>query len=295
MLTAVFYSFFADQEGHEVFPPEPPVVEWSGQNGAFHDKHRAFILRRPRNPVTTFADRSLKLECEGNSYAHTRLESSMNVTEDIVEALPGHDRGERTIAGIEDFDAAVRLYWPRIFRFALASLSDRDAAQTVAQDCFLKAYRAREQFRGDASVLTWLMKIAGNLVRDNGRNRRLQFWKRAPCTPLDGEEVREWIPDARIDPERRILVNERVEAVWTAVARLTEVQRSVFLLRCVDELDVPEIARQTGLREGVVKGQLYRALASVRALVGSHHAPGFSERRAVRPHHWPNCSTYVDD
>jgi len=215
----------------------------------------------------------------------------MNVTEDIVKDLPGHDQRERTascifppsskhkddpdmrsvsqtIAEIEDFDAAVRLYWPRIFRFALASLSDRDAAQTVAQDCFLKAYGAREQFRGEAGVLTWLMKIAVNLVRDNARNRRLQFWKRAPSTPLDGKEVREWIPDAGIDPERRILVKERVEAVWTAVARLTEVQRSVFLLRCVDELEVPEIARQTGLREGVVKGQLYRALASVRAHVG---------------------------
>jgi RNA polymerase sigma-70 factor (ECF subfamily) len=215
----------------------------------------------------------------------------MNVTEDIVKDLPGHDQRERkascifqpsskpkddpdmrsvsqAIAEIEDFDAAVRLYWPRIFRFALASLSDRDAAQTVAQDCFLKAFRAREQFRGEAGVLTWLMKIAVNLVRDNTRNRRLQFWKRAPSTPLDGKEVREWIPDAGIDPERRILVKERVEAVWTAVARLTEVQRSVFLLRCVDELEVPEIARQTGLREGVVKGQLYRALASVRAHVG---------------------------
>jgi RNA polymerase sigma-70 factor (ECF subfamily) len=215
----------------------------------------------------------------------------MNATEDIVQDVPGHDQRERTgscrfppsckhkhdpdirsvsqaIAEIEDFDAAVRLYWPRIFGFALASLSDRDAAQTVAQDCFLKAYGAREQFRGEAGVLTWLMKIALNLVRDNARNRRLQFWKRAPSTPLDGKEVREWIPDAGIDPERRILVKERVEAVWTAAARLTEVQRRVFLLRCVDELEVPEIARRTGLREGVVKGQLYRALASVRTHVG---------------------------
>jgi RNA polymerase sigma-70 factor (ECF subfamily) len=215
---------------------------------------------------------------------------AMNVTDDVIKDLPNHHHRAKTascifppsckhkndpdrrsvrqaIAEIEDFDAAVRLYWPRIFRFALASLHDRDAAQTVAQDCFLKAYWAREHFRGEAGVLTWLMKIAINLVRDNARNRRLQFWKRAPSTPLDGREVREWIPDAGIDPERRILVNERVDAVWTAVARLTAVQQSVFLLRCVDELEVPEIARQTGLREGVVKGQLYRALTSVRAHV----------------------------
>src|SRR5580700_1597495 len=100
-----------------------------------------------------------------------------------------------------DFDAVVRLYWPRIFRFALASLRDRDAAQTVAQDCFLKAYRGRERFRGEASLLTWLMQIAVNLVRDNARNRRLQFWRRAPS-----DMPREWLQDGKIDPERRILV-----------------------------------------------------------------------------------------
>jgi len=163
---------------------------------------------------------------------------------------------------------AARLYWPRIFRFALASLNDRDAAQTVAQDCFLKAYRAKEQFRGEAGVLTWLMKIAVNLVRDNARSQRLRFWRLLSPYPVDGDSVREWVPDAGIDPERRILMKEQVGAVWIAAARLTEVQRTVFLLRYVDELEVPEIARQTGLREGVVKGQLYRALASVRAHVG---------------------------
>src|SRR5579862_4512549 len=98
---------------------------------------------------------------------------------------------------VADFDAVVRLYWPRIFRFALASLRDRDAAQTVAQDCFLKAYRGRDRFRGEASILTWLMQIVVNLVRDNARNRRLQFWKRASSSPLDSEAGRK--PDGEID------------------------------------------------------------------------------------------------
>jgi RNA polymerase sigma-70 factor (ECF subfamily) len=171
-------------------------------------------------------------------------------------------------AEISDFDAVVRLYWPRIFRFALASLRDRDAAQTVAQDCFLKAYRGRDRFRGEASLLTWLMQIAVNLVRDNARNRRLQFWKRAPASPVDGGAVRDWIPDAGIDPERRILVKEQVEAVWNATARLPDRQRTVFLLRYVEEMELLEIAAVTGLKEGAVKVHLYRALRSVRAHVG---------------------------
>jgi len=64
---------------------------------------------------------------------------------------------EDSVRELADFDAVVRLYWPRVFRFALASLRDRDAAQTVAQDCFLKAYRGRDRFRGESSLLTWLL------------------------------------------------------------------------------------------------------------------------------------------
>ena len=73
-----------------------------------------------------------------------------------------------------DFDAAVQLFRPKIFRFALASLRDLDDAESVTQDGFLKAHRAWAQFRGDASLQTWLMQIAVNLVRDVGRSRRLQ-------------------------------------------------------------------------------------------------------------------------
>ena len=167
-----------------------------------------------------------------------------------------------------DFDAVVRLYWPRIFRFALASLRDRDAAQTVAQDCFLKAYRGRERFRGEASLQTWLMRIAVNLVRDDARNRRLQFWRRAPAEPADRETVWNCIRNGEIDPERRILVKEQVDAVWSATARLPERQRTVFLLRYVEEMALIEIAAVTGLKEGAVKVHLFRALRSVRAHVG---------------------------
>ena len=168
-----------------------------------------------------------------------------------VIAVSMEDRaGQIVDLGAADFDTVVRLYWPRIFRFALASLRDRDAAQTVAQDCFLKAYRGRERFRGEASLLTWLMQIAVNLVRDNARNRRLQFWRRAPAYPVDGDAVRNWIPDAGIDPEQRILVQEQVDAVWNATARLPERQRTVFLLRYVEEMELLEDRRRHRVERG---------------------------------------------
>jgi RNA polymerase sigma-70 factor, ECF subfamily len=143
---------------------------------------------------------------------------------------------DRTLKA-DNFDAVVNLYWPVVFRFALASLRDREAAKTVAQDCFVKAYRGLATFRGDASVKTWLMQIAVNLVRDHARNRRLQFWRR-----LSAESgVISDLPDESINPERRALVSERVQQIWNASRLLPERQRTVFLLRFVEEMQLLEI------------------------------------------------------
>ena len=167
-------------------------------------------------------------------------------------------------SGFEDFDEVVRVYWPRVFRYALASLRDYDAAQTVAQDCFYKAHKHRGSFRGDASLNTWLMQIAVNLVRDHLRNRRLQFWKRGEALDLSAR----WTPDGHQSPESVALLQERVREVWRAAAKLSERQRTVFLLRFVDDMDVLEIAAVTGMKEGTVKTHLFRALQAVREDLG---------------------------
>jgi RNA polymerase sigma-70 factor (ECF subfamily) len=65
----------------------------------------------------------------------------------------------------------------QIFRFLLASLRDPDAAETLTQDCLLKAHRNWASFRGESSVMTWLLRIAINLQKDHWRSRRMQFWK----------------------------------------------------------------------------------------------------------------------
>ena len=170
--------------------------------------------------------------------------------------------------GIEDFDAVVRDYWPRVFRFALASLRERGAAESLAPDCFLRAWQARGQFRGDAGIQTWLMQIAVNLVRDRARNRRLRFWKRTQSAGLDAGRVGESVPDERSSPESAAAAKQRVAAVWSAMGDLPEKQRTVFLLRFVEDMDLLEIAAATGLKEGTVKTHLFRALQTVRGRIG---------------------------
>jgi len=169
---------------------------------------------------------------------------------------------------LEDFETVVRLHWPKVFRFALASLRDSHAAETLAQDCFFRAYKARDRFRGEASVGTWLMQIAVNLVRDHARDRRLQFWKRARLTAVDASAAGRWIPDGGASPEVRALRKEQVQAVWDAAGSLSERQRTVFLLRFVEDMDLLEIAAATGMKEGTVKVHLFRAVQAVRSRLG---------------------------
>jgi RNA polymerase sigma-70 factor (ECF subfamily) len=173
---------------------------------------------------------------------------------------------EKPVREMQDFDAVVQLYWPRIFRFTMASARDREVAESITQDCFLKAWRGRDSFRGDSSLQTWLMQIAVNLMRDFSRSRRLQFWRRFPVAALSAAS--DWIPDGDLSPEAKVVVKEQVENVWRATAKLSERQRTVFLLRFVEEMALFEIAAVTGMKIGTVKAHLFRAVQSVREQMG---------------------------
>jgi RNA polymerase sigma-70 factor, ECF subfamily len=170
------------------------------------------------------------------------------------------------VVELQDFDKVMQMHWPRIFRFVLASVRDADAAETLTQDCFWRAYRGRSGFRGDSSVTTWLLHIAVNLVRDFSRNRRLQFWRRISAVEVN--TISESAPDLGASPEAKAVIREQVQAIWAATARLSERQRTVFLLRFVEEMELLEIAAATGISEGAVKVHLFRALQSVRKRVG---------------------------
>src|SRR5689334_24633387 len=99
------------------------------------------------------------------------------------------------IPPLEDFDAQVRLYRPRVFRFILASVRDRETAENLTQDCFIRAYQARAGFRGASSVATWLLQIAANLVRGHESSSRVKFWRRALRADEDAAELVSGIPD----------------------------------------------------------------------------------------------------
>ncbi|HEX3987731.1 MAG TPA: sigma-70 family RNA polymerase sigma factor [Acidobacteriaceae bacterium] len=189
-----------------------------------------------------------------------------------MEEIAGNDlaieKREQAVLELADFDEVVRVYRPRILRFLLASLADGDAAETLTQECFLKAWTARHQFRGDSSLGTWLTRIAVNLMRDHLRSRSLRFWQKTRGTALDVIDISDWLPDGRSTPEGLAVARRQVSEVWKAVQKLSAQQRTVFALRFVEELELDEIAGALDMNLSTVKSHLYRALAIVRERMG---------------------------
>jgi RNA polymerase sigma-70 factor (ECF subfamily) len=175
----------------------------------------------------------------------------------------------RSASELDDIESLVRTYRPRLLRFVAFSIGDPDLAESITSDCFLKAYNSRANFRGDCSVNTWLTSIALNLIRDQQRLQKFRFWRQARATAIDITDAANFLPSNESSPESRVLVAEKAQQVQAALANLSPNQRTVFLMRFTEEMDLSEIAAVTRMPINTVKTHLHRALKSVRAQVGA--------------------------
>lgn len=175
---------------------------------------------------------------------------------------------------LDDIDSIVAMYQPRVFRFLLASLRDQDAAETLTQETFLRAWNARQSFREDCSISTWLIRIALNLARDHTRTGRFRFWKKVATTAVEASDVAASLPSYEQSAEKALIARQQVTSIWETAGRLSDRQRTIFLLRFMEEMEIPEIAAATGLPLGTVKSHLYRAIDAIRA----QHKDALKER-----------------
>jgi RNA polymerase sigma-70 factor (ECF subfamily) len=190
---------------------------------------------------------------------------------------------ERTASELDDLESLVRTYRPRLLRFVAFSVGDADLAESITQDCFLKAYNARDRFRGDCSVSTWLTSIAVNLIRDQQRLQKFRFWRQARATAIDITDAANFLPSHESSPESRLLVKEKAAQVYAALQNLSPNQRTVFLMRFSEELELSEIATITNIPVNTVKTHLHRALKSVRNQVHLAQAATPEEARNPKP------------
>lgn len=171
------------------------------------------------------------------------------------------------------FDELVTRYWDRIFGMVNQLLRNKQDAEEVTQDAFIRAHRGLSNFRGDAAFSTWLYQIATNLAR----NRYWYWWRRKrdqsfsldqPLGQDGSTTLADLIPAEMETPEDATVTQEFANRVAECMDMLNEKHREILILRNVQNLAYEEIAEILGISVGTVKSRIARARESLRELLG---------------------------
>ncbi|HAY99205.1 MAG TPA: RNA polymerase subunit sigma-24 [Opitutae bacterium] len=185
---------------------------------------------------------------------------------------------ERIKAGdMAAYNDIVARYYDRIFARVSQLLKNKQDAEEVTQDAFIRAHRGLENFRGDASFSTWLYQIATNLAHN-----RYWYWFRRkrdqsisldhPLTDDGSLTLENVMPCAGESPAEAAVTQEFVDRVSECMRGLNEKHKEVLILRNVKNLSYDEIAQQLEISVGTVKSRIARARDSLRDLMGGDFA-----------------------
>jgi len=193
-----------------------------------------------------------------------------------IRPLPEYDgrltpgRTGEARSGMDDaqFEALVREGEAAAIRLASAYLKDAEEARDAVQEAFIKAYRKRGTFRGDASAKTWFFRLLVNHLKDKLRRRKVRdFLLGPPPAGKNGDGAENDLPeveDPAADPERRHEDAAFRHAFNEAVAHLPARQREVCSYHLTAELTLGETARAMNITEGAVKAHFFRAVRTLR-------------------------------
>ena len=169
------------------------------------------------------------------------------------------------------FDQIVLRHQEEVFAVALRMLGNRDEAEDVAQDVFVRAFRGIGAFRQQAKLSTWLVSITMNLCRNRrrwwARHRRVMVASLDDSVETSDGELSQQVADLSPLPDETAVRREQQRHVLAAVQQLDESSRSVVVLRDLQGYAYEEIAQVLHLPVGTVKSRLNRARLELRALV----------------------------
>ena len=159
---------------------------------------------------------------------------------------------------VEAFETLYKQHAGRIYSLASRMAGSLDEGEDLLQEIFLQAYRKLGTFKGDASVGTWLYRLALNHCLDFVRSRRAKMERVTEALDADGSiepAAASDTPVARIDMQR-------------AIERLPEGCREVFVLHDIEGFDHKEVAGMLGIAEGTSKSQVFKARMKLRSYLG---------------------------
>jgi RNA polymerase sigma-70 factor, ECF subfamily len=169
------------------------------------------------------------------------------------------------------FELLLRKYRTPVVNFLYRMVRDTGAAEDLAQEVFLRVYRARSQYQPTAKFTTWMFRIATNLALNALRDRRhrqmeISIDQSAVGYSGDGEneqpamEIADRQPTIEVD----LIQRDRTDLIRRAVESLPEKQRAAVLLHKYQEMDYDQIARVLGCSESALKSLLFRAYETLR-------------------------------
>jgi RNA polymerase sigma-70 factor (ECF subfamily) len=165
------------------------------------------------------------------------------------------------------FELLLQRYRIPLCHFLNRMVRDQALAEDLAQEVFLRVYRARREYVPSAKFTTWMFRIATNLalnsMRDN-RHRQSDLSLDAPAQAADGSEMPLDVPDGAPRVEDRMVENERIAVIRRAIDALPEKQRAAVLLHKYQEMDYDQIAHILGCSVSALKSLLFRAYEALR-------------------------------
>jgi RNA polymerase sigma-70 factor (ECF subfamily) len=164
------------------------------------------------------------------------------------------------------FEQLMRRYNRRLYRLARATLRDAAEAEDALQEAYLAAFRAMPQFRGDASLVTWLSRLVLNecFARQRRGARRENIAPMVSTSVMTDFERNTMDERQSASPDQALMRTELRALLERKLDALPEAFRVVFVLRCVEELSVEETAQCLGIPEATVRSRHFRAKSLLR-------------------------------
>ncbi len=176
--------------------------------------------------------------------------------------LSDEDLVRRVLRGeTEVFEHIVKRFERLVYGFMLRKVSDTGVAQDLAQETFLIAYENLNRLKDHARLKSWIMGIAGNLVRDHYKRRKMAGMPEGLEVELTG-----------LDPLQTVEQQERHEYLYKALMQLSDRYRAVLIKRYLEGQEYDEIAQELGLSIGAVEVCMHRARKAL-ALVMKEYLP----------------------
>ena len=181
----------------------------------------------------------------------------------------------------QSFELLLHRYRTPLVNFLYRMVRSREQAEDLAQEVFIRVYRARDDYVPSAKFTTWLFRIATNLALNSLRDRRHEKLDISMDAPVvadaeDGDEKPFQVADKHPTIEQELVEEARKKMIRHAIEKLPEKQRAAVLLHKYQELDYAEIAKILSCSESALKSLMFRAYETLRVelapLVARHGA-----------------------